>query len=498
MTIVNLRSVIREAVQEAALLVQEVGTTKLSYKDLDAIWKGEPAEHDPMNHWAAGFDAKHHDDLEDADAKAMAALRLLKAKGGEIFGIGSSRATVLLTSKHILKLAKNAKGFAQNAAEVELSKKFPAITTKIFTVHPEYFYIVSELVKPLEADEFGSLSGIPFRLFHGIVRTYDRWNEDEAPEDHITPNNWFAQLKNSGTFGGKLGELKKATQSPFLKDILTAVDSGLMAGDLLNPEHYGKTTDGRIVLLDYGYTQDVMDQHYSESVESAIDEVGTSGVSPQSLDAAANADDGNHPGDEHAQMYSKIDKAEAFIKSRGGKLFGVGSARKTFILTSKTILKLAKNEKGFAQNEAEKQIQKKYPTITPKVIKASGDGLYLISELVNPLGESGAGENKFKAVFGFSWHIFEGFLNSAEYFNHDLKKIAVSVARHYDSDGAEKKEIMRCAKHPFVIELMKALADGLLAGDVAEIKHFGQTTDGRLVVLDVGFTQDVNAAYYGG
>jgi len=494
MTVANLKFLIREAVEEAALAVQEVGTRKLAYKDLDAIWQGKYAEPDPETNRLSGMGAQHYDDLVDADDKALAAIRVILAHGGKIFGIGSSRVTFILTGKHILKLAKNAKGFAQNAAEVELSKKFPAITTKIFTVHPEHFYIVSELVKPLEADEFGALSGIPFRLFHGIVRIYDRWNEDEPPEEHITPDTWFEKLKDFGTFGGKLDALKKATTSPFLKEILKSVDAGLMAGDLLNPEHYGKTTDGRIVLLDYGYTQDVMNNFYSESV---IDEVGTTGVSPKSLDAAIAADDPYYRKYERQHpMEAKIDKVIRFIRNRGGKLFGEGSARKTYILTSKTILKLAKNEKGFAQNIAEKEIQKKYPTITPKVIKASEDGLYLISELVNPLDESGAGEAKFKAVFGFSWYIFENFMNSADYFNHNLAKIAVSVARHVDAEGAVKKEIMLCAKHPFVKEIMKAMEGGLLPGDVSKIKHFGQTTDGRLVVLDVGFTQDVSDAHY--
>jgi hypothetical protein len=32
--------------------------------------------------------------------------------------------------------------------------------------------------------------------------------------------------------------------------------------DLLNPSHYGKTADGRIVVLDYGYDSKVMNMYY--------------------------------------------------------------------------------------------------------------------------------------------------------------------------------------------------------------------------------------------
>ena len=37
-----------------------------------------------------------------------------------------------------------------------------------------------------------------------------------------------------------------------------------MAGDLKEIDHWGKTPDGRCVLLDYGFTQDVFKSHYSD------------------------------------------------------------------------------------------------------------------------------------------------------------------------------------------------------------------------------------------
>ena len=49
---------------------------------------------------------------------------------------------------------------------------------------------------------------------------------------------------------------------PFIKKIKELVNNNdLNTGDLVS-DHFGKTADGRIVLIDYGLTEDVAQEYY--------------------------------------------------------------------------------------------------------------------------------------------------------------------------------------------------------------------------------------------
>lgn len=187
-------------------------------------------------------------------------------KNLRFLGQGSSRSAYILDSKRVLKLAINHKGIAQNETEIEVATdpKQKQIYAKIFQYDPKYKWLVSELVRELNSqDEFHQLTGVEWRYFENIVemsfglkgsrnwqeyvylirnhlKYYEGFTDNEAEEyiEKLISNKWFFNAMES------------------LKN------SSLLGGDIAIIEHWGKTPDQRVVLLDYGYTKAVRSQFY--------------------------------------------------------------------------------------------------------------------------------------------------------------------------------------------------------------------------------------------
>lgn len=156
-------------------------------------------------------------------------------------GRGSSRMTYLMSSRKILKLAKNSAGLDQNQAEVDVftNPSTKDVVARIYSYDPQYKWIISELVRPLT-----------WQIFESI--THWGWKE-------------FVECLQSKLMGG--GFQEKDVPKHMLKwfnSVIELADSNKLAfGDLKVPDHWGKTSDNRIVLLDYGLTYDVGDKHYT-------------------------------------------------------------------------------------------------------------------------------------------------------------------------------------------------------------------------------------------
>lgn len=153
-------------------------------------------------------------------------------------GEGSSRAAFLLNSRYVLKIATGDKGLAQNQAEVDTytNSKSKAVVAKIMAADSSYNWLISDLVKPLnDPKEFEQLTGTD-------------WDEFQQ--------SLFAALKHN--------EMPSDPSEFELAAIVTAKQNKLVRADLTSIEHWGKTPDGRCVLLDYGYTQDVYQKHYKD------------------------------------------------------------------------------------------------------------------------------------------------------------------------------------------------------------------------------------------
>lgn len=178
------------------------------------------------------FDLKRFKSLPDERAMLAYASKFL-----DKLGQGSSRAAFLLSGKYALKIALNDKGLAQNDAELEVftNPKSKPIVAKVYGADENNRWLISDLVRPLKTpDEFASLTGTDWDDFV------------ETINDHL----------------GKEGHSNMAADEFTSTVIVNAKNNALKVGDIEELSHWGKTPDGRAVLLDYGFTESVWQQHY--------------------------------------------------------------------------------------------------------------------------------------------------------------------------------------------------------------------------------------------
>lgn len=162
-------------------------------------------------------------------------------------GYGSSRAVFIMSQRYALKLARNEIGIVQNKAEVEYltehstNEAISKHIIKVYASDENGWWVVTDLVRPIKDNkEFEQLTG----LTEGEL-----WF-------------WCDKLSNAH-YGGDFSEHEfhiAAKQAPFLYVIASLQDAG--AADLRSYKQYGKTTDGRVALLDAGANEDILDEYY--------------------------------------------------------------------------------------------------------------------------------------------------------------------------------------------------------------------------------------------
>lgn len=167
----------------------------------------------------------------------------------KFLGIGSARQVFLLSSSKCLKIAINEKGVAQNKIEVNLytKTKHKNILAKIYDCDKKYNWVISELVRPINSQEFKTLT-------HCYITTIVYAA--------------LALIKNKPIQFGFDNEQDVETQMPMIKDLSGIIKAHDLMYQEFDKEHaWGKTSDGRIVLLDYGITNKVYDKYYATNYE---------------------------------------------------------------------------------------------------------------------------------------------------------------------------------------------------------------------------------------
>jgi len=207
------------------------------------------------------FDLKSFKSLPNESIMQAYAMNYL-----EPLGQGSSRIAFILSSKKVLKIARNPKGIDQNKAEIQVYTE-PAtadVAAGIYDADDEGRWVISDLVKPImSVGEFKSLTGVDWQEFvqdlTASVSAFARKNKMTLP-------------KNAHEFTKKVyGMAEKGSNR-------------LKLGDLTVLDHWGKTPDGRVVILDYGFTEDVEAKHYVKNKpEAEIKKTAASGPSPEDV-----------------------------------------------------------------------------------------------------------------------------------------------------------------------------------------------------------------------
>jgi len=159
-------------------------------------------------------------------------------------GQGSSRAAYVFSSNKVLKVAINKKGIAQNKTELDVftNPQTKPMISKIVDYDPNYMWLLADSVREFKSErDFEIAAGISFDDFIYDVKDV------------------------------KAGRLE--TDNPLVMNTVNTINStDLLIGDIAIVEHWGKSADGRVVLLDYGFTKEVWENYYQPGLEPDKDE----------------------------------------------------------------------------------------------------------------------------------------------------------------------------------------------------------------------------------
>jgi len=180
-------------------------------------------------------------------------------------GGGSSRVAYALSTNSVLKIAIVGAihiGKAQNKAEIDIwtNPKTKTVAAKIFDFDGEkYTWLVMEPAQEINRSTFNEILQLPPFLYQNdainvingnteideFVRNIENWNRVSTE----TTNNIREYCKNP---------------PPFVVALAALIKNNKLNMSDIAAEHFGKTADGRVVLFDYGCTEEVWDEHYRE------------------------------------------------------------------------------------------------------------------------------------------------------------------------------------------------------------------------------------------
>ncbi len=190
----------------------------------------------------------------------------------------------------------------------------------------------------------------------------------------------------------------------------------------------------------------------------------------------------------------------AYCKQMLGGQIGNGSSRMVFQIDDETVLKLAKNRKGIAQNEREIEFghDNYMGDCFPKVFNGSDEENYLwiVSEFVLPAKEKDFMEvanMDFKDVDAFIGYVYADDGRYGSFMQKQGRKNISSLYDKYDGND-EATEILNNIHELYYGYDMEI-------GDFRFIQNWGMVMrDGQptLVILDSGFSQEINKQYYMG
>lgn len=188
-------------------------------------------------------------------------------------GEGSSRVVYALSTGKVLKISRDERGLAQTEAEVSVwtNPSTKEVAAQVFDFDPDFNWSVMEIARTFKSSWRYNASlehelGIP-NAYGATFTIADIVNELLSDRsDGIATE----------TIKDKLAELPRGQEivlrkrlekylenpHPFVDKIADLVhNNDLDTGDLVS-DHFGKTADGRIVLIDYGLTDDVAEEFY--------------------------------------------------------------------------------------------------------------------------------------------------------------------------------------------------------------------------------------------
>jgi len=190
--------------------------------------------------------------------------------------------------------------------------------------------------------------------------------------------------------------------------------------------------------------------------------------------------------------FSKMVK---YCKKMLGFPIGNGSSRLVFQIDDETCLKLAKNQKGIAQNLEEIKIgSDNIISYLPKIYNGSDEenGLWVVTQYVLP-----AKKSDFKKVLGVPFNVVSEF----------AEKLDMSFRRNFWSNQASKRihELyLQYENNDLLIELFNDMSElkasyEQAVGDLTRINNWGLVRENGqdfLVMLDSGLSEEIFKQFY--
>jgi hypothetical protein len=161
-------------------------------------------------------------------------------------GSGSSRIVYLIDNERVLKLAKNAKGLAQNAVEIRNAddNMLTGLVPEVYEVDENDQWFETQLAEKMSKGKFQQLIGVSWDIYAKLLHNYAtestsfRATKYKVPQD-IDDESWDNEFIRSmydyvGNFQNFNHDLLRMSSYGAVKDNVVLIDSGL------NKEVYAK------------------------------------------------------------------------------------------------------------------------------------------------------------------------------------------------------------------------------------------------------------------
>jgi hypothetical protein len=164
---------------------------------------------------------------------------------------GSARIVYLIDDTKVLKLAKNEKGVAQCATEIQWGNDsyYGHVLAKTIDYHPDDLWVEMELARKVKKSDFQKLEGINFDSFIKYIHRFYAQNNGRGSGPTIDKNE--EEILNENDFTQTICSFMSDSDSP--------------AGDFMRLNSYGvvnRNGEDIIVIIDFGLTQSVYDEYY--------------------------------------------------------------------------------------------------------------------------------------------------------------------------------------------------------------------------------------------
>lgn len=199
-----------------------------------------------------------------------------------------------------------------------------------------------------------------------------------------------------------------------------------------------------------------------------------------------------YPESWNVEDFKKIKSFAGRVKYCEEKLQRIssGSSRIVYKIDDEKVLKLAKNQKGIAQNKTEIGFSNDYMWVglVAEIFEYDENGLWVEMELAKKLSPK-----QFKSIVGIS---FEEYCKGLKYY--EFERESESNRRYYSLSKPEKYDEMW--ENEYTNEILQLIGSfELPVGDLCRTNTYGivkRDGEDTIVIIDYGLSNEVYDSYY--